>query len=126
MPPRTTKQREYSRAYYLKNKRSILDRQNAWMKKWRKNNPEKYRAQKRRGNLRRQYGLTEKEYENIASSQGGACAICRGVSKKTLAVDHDHKTGKVRGLLCWKCNYALGLLTDNAEFLGRAIIYLRK
>lgn len=59
-------------------------------------------------NLRR-YNLTPEEYEAILEYQGGVCAICDHPPKsKNLAVDHDHKTGLVRGLLCYMCNYTLG------------------
>jgi hypothetical protein len=57
--------------------------------------------------------------------QGGKCGICGSVSNgKRLAIDHDHETGRVRGLLCQQCNTALGLFKDQVELLKKAIDYL--
>jgi hypothetical protein len=72
------------------------------------------------------YGLGPGDYERIYAAQGGRCAICRratGATKK-LAVDHDHATGEVRGLLCSSCNRAIGHLRDDPEAFMRAQIYL--
>ena len=73
------------------------------------------------------YGITADEYQAIYDAQGGKCAICQratGVTKK-LSVDHDHKTGEVRGLLCTQCNrYVLGHLRDSVSALIRAVMYL--
>jgi len=58
--------------------------------------------------LRRDYGITEAQYEAILAQQNGVCAICfRPPKKLRLGVDHDHKTGRVRGLLCFRCNHRL-------------------
>lgn len=68
-----------------------------------------------------------KEYIKLAKSQQNKCAICfKKAGSRRLAIDHDHKTGKVRGLLCSKCNRALGYLNDDKELLRKAIIYLEK
>lgn len=77
-------------------------------------------------NLRKKFGLTDVEYYTLLDSQGGACAICRMVPKKqNLAVDHDHKTGVIRGLLCSTCNHQmLGGAKDDVEILRRAVAYL--
>ncbi|AGT14312.1 endonuclease VII [Mycobacterium phage Adzzy] len=75
------------------------------------------------------YGITPEEYWKIYEFQGGRCYICRRANgkKKRLSVDHDHKTGIVRGLLCTMCNkYILGWARDCIEMLQRAIDYLRK
>ena len=83
--------------------------------------------------LKRSYGITLNDYEEMFKSQGGCCAICnRHISeikhkrKKNLCVDHDHDTGEVRGLLCDKCNRGIGLLNDSIETLKSAIMYLQK
>jgi hypothetical protein len=78
--------------------------------------------------LMRSYGITIDEFEARLAGQGGACAICRIVPENTwsLAVDHDHRTGKVRGLLCDQCNLALGKFQDSIKTLENAIAYLRK
>ncbi len=71
-----------------------------------------------------QYGLTKDEYEERLNRQGGVCAICKEKSKGNLAVDHDHKTGKIRGLLCKLCNSALGFLRDDYELVQAAEAYM--
>jgi hypothetical protein len=75
--------------------------------------------------LRRTYNLTEAEYEKMLDHQGGRCYICQKPPKNVrLAVDHDHFTGQVRGLLCWQCNSLLAKARDDDLVLGRASIYL--
>jgi len=97
------------------------------------NNPQRKvrrRKQQRNNNLRRKYGIDQAEYERLLRDQRSRCAICnkRPKSRKLLAVDHDHMTGRVRGLLCTTCNNALGMLGDGLdspifqkaeEYLGR-------
>ena len=76
--------------------------------------------------LEKTYGLKPGQYEELHAAQGGVCAICRratGASKK-LAVDHDHATGYVRGLLCSVDNKLLGHFRDDPEALLRAANYL--
>lgn len=70
------------------------------------------------------YGMTEAEYNELATAQGGVCAICKANPEGRLAVDHDHETKQVRGLLCRPCNSGLGLLGDTRERLARALEYL--
>lgn len=76
------------------------------------------------------YNLTRTEYFNILSEQQGKCAICKeGQLYKTidhLFIDHCHTTKKIRGLLCHRCNVALGLFRDDISLLSRAIKYLEK
>jgi len=75
--------------------------------------------------LKKLYGITLAEYEAQKEFQGRRCAICKNPPQKIrLAVDHDHKTGKLRGLLCSNCNTGMGLLKDDAELLERALEYL--
>lgn len=74
--------------------------------------------------LRRKYGITLEQYNELLARQGGVCAICGGEDQKRLAVDHDHKTGKVRGLLCARCNPAIGFLLDKVETAHKLILYL--
>lgn len=73
--------------------------------------------------LEREYGLTIVEYQQLVAAQNGACAICRAIDRR-LVVDHDHATRRVRGLLCSRCNTALGLLADDIENLVAAVDYL--
>ena len=73
----------------------------------------------------KQYGLAPHEYKMLFDRQGGACAICaEPPTGKDLAVDHDHITGRVRGLLCGRCNRAIGLFKDSIPTMGAAIAYL--
>ena len=77
--------------------------------------------------LQRKYGLTVTEYQELLELHGGVCAICkRADTKGRLSVDHDHQTGKVRGLLCRNHNVALGNFKDNVEHLQQAIKYLQE
>lgn len=76
--------------------------------------------------FRRKYGITAADYFAMLSAQGGNCALCLlpPETKRRLAVDHDHITGKVRGLLCTKCNSALERFDSVPEFFQRASAYL--
>lgn len=79
--------------------------------------------------VERTYNITAEQYWKLYEAQGGRCAICRRATGKTrrLAVDHDHKTNEIRGLLCKTCNrYGIGIFArDDAEVLDRAAEYLR-
>jgi hypothetical protein len=77
--------------------------------------------------IRRKYGLSLEEYNEQLDAQGHVCAICHGInaSGRKLAVDHCHKTGAVRGLLCSKCNSALGYLNDDPQHVAAALEYLK-
>lgn len=81
--------------------------------------------------IRADFGLTSAEYAAMFVAQGNGCAICRREERKQrngnpirLAVDHDHSTGQVRGLLCDRCNRFLGAMEDSVELLTAAISYL--
>lgn len=90
--------------------------------------PEGYSAKLRRSNLRNAYGITPEHYDEMFERQGGRCAICEKpkTPKRRLAVDHDHKTGKVRALLCTRCNPAIGYFLDDPQLLARAAVYLHE
>lgn len=77
--------------------------------------------------LQKKWGITEEDYNDIKSAQNGRCAICLCKPRtKNLAVDHDHKTGTIRGLLCHRCNHGLlGHAHDSVEMLERALAYLK-
>ena len=85
-------------------------------------NPEEFRRKR----LEREFGITLVDYDQMLAAQGGGCAICGGLSSdgRRLAVDHDHATGVVRGLLCADCNRGLGIFDDDPECLQAAISYL--
>ena len=74
--------------------------------------------------LLKAYGITEDEYNKMYSEQNGDCKIC-SKNFSRLCVDHDHKSGKVRGLLCHHCNTMLGLALDDISTLTNAINYLK-
>ena len=86
-------------------------------------------VQHRAYHLKKKYAIDLKDYEELLSKQQGLCAICGtdspGGRGKFFAVDHDHGTGRVRGLLCLKCNRGLGLFQDQSSILERAATYLR-
>lgn len=92
-----------------------------------------HRTVSRRYSIKKLYGITEEDFNNLYESQGGKCAICGkpldmiSANKNNAAhIDHDHETGKVRGILCRFCNIGLGLFKDNLELLDRAKEYLAK
>jgi hypothetical protein len=113
----------------------------AAFKRYRAKNQDKYRAlhrasyhrnrdanvlYNRRFRLRSAFGLSVAQYEQLLISQGGGCAICAGSnpSGKRLAVDHSHDSGKIRGLLCSRCNTMLGHSREQVSILQQAIAYL--
>lgn len=83
----------------------------------------------RNRNLIKLYGITLKEFDEILDRQNGLCAVCNGTAEKSkynrFHVDHDHATGKVRGLLCHYCNITLGMVNDNPDTLQKLINYLK-
>lgn len=74
--------------------------------------------------VERKFGMDEGEYQRMLEQQGGVCAICNLTCVRELAVDHCHKTGTVRGLLCLRCNTGIGKLNDDPRLLLRAAKYL--
>lgn len=102
------------------------------VKAWRQAHPEQVRLLQRSWSLRTKYGLTLEDYDALLKAQGGGCAICNASSpggpktSRHFPVDHDHTTGKVRGLLCNPCNKALGVFRDDPTLLLRALAYITK
>lgn len=105
------------------------------VRKFREKHRERYLKNARKATLKYKYGLSEQDFDDMLSSQGFKCAICRiGVertetnkhTKKTLVVDHCHDTGVVRGILCSKCNRGLGHFDDQIELLEQAINYIKE
>ena len=107
--------------------------------KYMRENYSKNRTQHRGHQLKYKYGITNKDYDLILKSQNGTCAICDGENSTrekgthnnksvamALSVDHNHKTGKVRGLLCNGCNTSLGKFKDDPVLLQKAIKYLEE
>jgi Autographiviridae endonuclease VII len=82
------------------------------------------RAQRRMYDLKTKYGMSVEDYDAMLLRQGGVCSICKRHPRQTLIVDHCHKTRKVRGLLCHKCNVALGFYHDDPRLTREATVYL--
>lgn len=102
------------------------DRVKVWSKKFRESDYGKTWI--RNDSLKRLYGITVEQYNEMFESQKGCCAIClkhQSECKKRLAVDHDHETGATRSLLCHHCNTGIGAFRDNSELLDIAIKYLK-
>lgn len=112
------KRLEYDRWYRSQPDKKVIRR--AAVYKWRENNKE-YHLNYNRA-LR--YGISIEELEAMTEQQKGMCAICK--VEKGSHVDHNHVTGKVRGMLCGNCNRGIGCLKDNITFLNNAIEYLRR
>lgn len=92
---------------------------------WAKNNLLKERS----FHYKNRYGLSLKDYNLLSKAQRHKCGICsskQGEHKRSLSVDHDHNTGKIRGLLCLHCNTALGGFKDNIDLLDKAKDYLQR
>ena len=71
------------------------------------------------------YGITKEQFDAMVLNQDSNCIICKKELSSEIHIDHDHATGKVRGILCGKCNKGLGQFDDNVEFLTNAINYLK-
>ncbi len=130
--------KKYSKEYRKTHKLEIKERKKYWRKqnpdkvrarkaRYRKRYPEKVRLAHRSWVLKNNFGISIEQYKDIFDKQGGCCAICGIHSSKyqrTLAVDHNHITNKVRGLLCFNCNNALGRFKDSPEIMRKAIKYI--
>lgn len=115
---------EAQKEYYQTHRDSTL----AYQREYVKNNRDKVAAWNRAGHLRRAFGISPTDYQNILEEQGSVCAIC-GTDKpggrfNRFCVDHSHKTGMVRGILCNDCNAAIGFLGDNPKRAYAAFKYL--
>jgi hypothetical protein len=89
------------------------------------------RIKNRRQNtsLKQKFGINRDQYEVMLNQQNGVCAICNEyeiVPNRSLSVDHDHNTGKVRGLLCSNCNPGIGKFKEKIELLEKAVEYLKR
>lgn len=117
------------------------ERQRENVRKWAHDNPDRKRrsdaAAQRRSlpenrrarTLRNRFGITQDDYLSMLEKQNGKCAICgmavEEYNQKHFHIDHDHNTGKIRGLLCFRCNYCIGWMGENVDILERAIQYLK-
>lgn len=120
-----------SKEYYLNNIRKIKQRVSHYNKKY----PEKHKILRTNNHLQKRYGLNLKEYKILLKYQNSVCAICKQKETRKdshsnnvtkLSIDHCHKSGKVRGILCNKCNNGLGRFKDDIKLLKSAIDYLKR
>ncbi len=102
------------------------DKVRARHERYKAENPEKVKEVQRRSQLKSKYGLSVEDYDVLLEKQGGVCALCSSSCStgRRLAVDHDHSTDQVRGLLCSNCNQGLGKFNDDAGLLRKALEYL--
>jgi Recombination endonuclease VII len=127
---------DYSRRYYQENRERLKERDREHYKKNAERIKERNRRYaatpeaKRRARIRRlakNYGISYEEYTGMAEAQGWVCGACGGEPNGLgLVVDHDHGDGNVRGLLCSKCNSALGLLDDSLNKVEALAVYMRR
>jgi hypothetical protein len=123
--------KEYHAKWYKENK----EKRTTQIAEYKKSKPDEWRkAIGQKFHLRTRYNITPKQYEAKLILQNYCCAICgkdianniRGGIPVALSVDHCHKSGSLRDLLCYSCNSGLGQFKDNTEFLLKAVDYLRK
>jgi hypothetical protein len=109
-------------------KRCILCRREQ-QREWQEKNKDYFESLTRRQHLKSRYGITPEDYEEMLSEQKGKCAICNrhgqsSGNKRRLDIDHCHKTGKIRGLLCNRCNQSMGKVKDDIDLLKKFLAYL--
>jgi hypothetical protein len=124
-----TRYTETRRKYRLKNQ----EKYRKYNKEYQKKNPEKFRryakTHGRNNSLKRKYGITAKEYDAMFAQQNGQCASCKSPQKnfkRRFHVDHNHTTGKIRGLLCVNCNHLIGLFEKNPNCFEDVKIFLKQ
>ena len=123
--------------WYIRNSDMVKLKVKDWIKnnkdkvrvsarKYYMNNIDTLRIKERAHRIKHSYGITPDQYEKILQLQHGVCKICGKppLHGKNLSIDHCHKTGEIRGLLCQKCNTALGHFNDDPILLDRAAEYL--
>lgn len=119
------KQKAQQRTYRAKNP----DKWREYGRKWSKENKDRTRVKDRMSQIKRVYGLSAEGYYLLFTYQLGSCAICEKELEfigQHTHVDHDHKTGKVRGILCNLCNHLIGESLENTIILRKAIDYLEE
>lgn len=99
-----------------------------YQKEWARKNSARVKELSRAQHLKRKFKITVEEYEQMLKNQNSVCWICQKKCETNyaLAVDHDHKTGNIRGLLCKNCNTAIGMFKEDVDVIMRAIEYIKK
>jgi len=99
-----------------------------YCRRWFSENKHRLKSLNRQSHLRVEHGLTPEAYEALFQAQNGLCAICFRPcnTHKNLSIDHDHKSGKIRGLLCRNCNCAIGQAREDVTILKSMIAYLER
>ena len=115
---------ETKKKYRLENKESFKK----YQRDYKEQNREAYARYQKNSGLKKNYGITIDQYEQLLLDQDFTCVICEQKLDlgRNTCVDHDHSTGKVRGILCRQCNRTLGLLKDSESLLQNALDYLRR
>lgn len=112
--------------YRKTNYKKIQESSSAYYQKYK----EKVNLKNRNNRLKKEYNVTQEWYEKTLEEQEGKCKICKsdnpGKGLKHFHIDHNHETGKVRGLLCHSCNTGLGLFKENVDLIQKAIEYVEK
>lgn len=143
-PEKVEKARKKALEYYYTHREECIAKTHARRRKFRqtpegKEQMRRERIKRKRYHrdciLRSKYGITLEEYEELAAYQDHVCAICKkpdthmnrwGHTNNNLSIDHCHKTGKIRGLLCKRCNTSIGKFEDSPDLLRNAAKYLEE
>lgn len=115
----------YGQRWYERNRDKVIKKASAWNLA---NKSLRHRSWRAR-TLKHEYGLEIRDIEQLLASQGGRCAICSQpliFPARDTCIDHDHETGRLRGILCRKCNSGIGFLRDSVETVRSAAAYLER
>ena len=129
---------DYDKRYYInyRDRGRTLEKKRYWKdpqksraraRNWRKNQPKYSKEKDMDTRITRTFGISLDEYKVLLNAQGNSCAICgrTNVKRKNLSIDHDHRTGRVRGLLCINCNTAIGFAKDDIKLLQKIMGYIK-
>lgn len=120
------KNSEYNKKYWQANKERLKTQNRLACQNYYQRNVLQFKQR----NYKNKYGITNEEYETLLAKQNHSCALCNTdfsqIDSSRIHVDHDHSSGKVRGILCMPCNVGLGMLGDSIEGLENALTYLKE
>jgi hypothetical protein len=120
-------QRAYMRTYRAKNQDRIKEKSRAYSKRYYTSHKVSCNRASLDARLKRNFGVTLAERDALIQAQGGKCTLCERVFNPLdrACIDHDHITGRMRGIICTSCNKALGLFKDSIPALTKALAYLQ-